>query len=214
MQHITDLFDAEARFLKLHRRRSNFRRMVEHAVWYAESAGKCHIIETGCAWDTGNWEWQGQSTLVWDWLIKTRPDLDITCHSIDITPNSVANSKAQTQHVRYTCGESVFTLATLKTSEIQKCGLLYLDSFDWLADGSNNMQCAFHHVAELAAVYRDLTDSCMIVVDDRHGPEKGKHWMVEGFMSHYLNQPIAFKNHQIGWIKCPPLPNPVELPDA
>lgn len=193
---ILERFDADPRFSRLSRRRNNFRMMVEHVLKFSDTHELAHIIETGSAWDLDNWEGQGQSTLIWDWLIENCTDRGIHAYSIDITPASVENSQKQTSHVEYRCADSVITL---NVADVSHCGLLYLDSYDWTSE--KNLESSFHHMAELATVWAKLPKGCMIVVDDRHGDMKGKHWMVEAFLSEYLKIKPVFRNHQIGWIK-------------
>lgn len=205
--NIAQAFDEQPWASRLARRYGNFRAMCQHAADFADKHGSCYIIETGSAWDKDNWEGQGQSTLIWDWLLKlvNKPKPNETtlpilhALSIDITPTSTENAKAQCSSVCFICGDSVATLNGLDKDLFEKCGLLYLDSFDWTAE--TNLEAAFHHIAELAAVWRLLPDGCMVIVDDRHGDQKGKHWMVEAFMGHYLKKDPVFKNHQIGWVK-------------
>lgn len=195
--NITEAYNEEKRFLNLHRRREPFRIMCEHVVDFASREGGCTIIETGSAWHTGNWRGQGQSTLIWDWLCKLDPRVQAL--SIDIREEATKNAAAQTSKVRYITGDSVSVLAKMDHDVLQECGLLYLDSYDWSIE--TNIESAFHHAAELAAVWRYLPDGCMIAVDDRHGPSKGKHWMVEAFMEHYLKHKPVYKVHQVLWVK-------------
>lgn len=199
--NILERFDQDERFKRLARRRSNFRAMVGHVYNKYREHGAVGIIETGSAWDTGNWEGQGQSTLIWDWLIEQvgGSNAQIDCTSIDVRQESVDNSKAQTKFVEYICGDAVAEIAKLNSAHFTNVFLLYLDSYDWTPQ--LNIESAFHHMAELTACYRLLPPGCMVVVDDRHGDEQGKHFMVEAFFSHYLKLNPVFKNHQIGFIK-------------
>lgn len=177
--------------------------MCEHAVLFAEKHTKCQIIETGSAWDKDNWEGQGQSTLIWNWLLdKTACEpYFMRALSIDITPTSTENAKQQAKRVDFVCADSVKTLNNLHTTHpdaLPFCGLLYLDSYDWSEE--MNLESSFHHMAELATCWESLPSGCMIVVDDRHGEMAGKHWLVDAFMKKLGITPV-FKNHQIGWIK-------------
>lgn len=195
--NIAEAFNDDKRFLGLHRRRHPFRLMCQHAVDFADEHGECQVIETGSAWDTGNWRGQGQSTVIWDWLANL--DDRIKVLSIDIRDESTKNAKAQTSKVEYITADSVKALNELTAARYSKCGLLYLDSYDWTME--RNIESAFHHAAELGACWRLLPDGCMIAVDDRHGPSKGKHWMVEAFMEHYLKHQPMFKVHQVLYVK-------------
>lgn len=178
-------------FKKLGKRSGTFFQMIKHL----ETSPGGWIIETGCAWHTGNWGGQGQSTLIWDWVIDQRPD--IHCMSIDLSQEHVDTAMSQTKSVNYVCADSVKTLNDLDDA-LTDCRLLYLDSFDW--SEALNLESAFHHMAELAACWRHLPAGCMIVVDDRWGHMRGKHWLVEGFMSKLGIKP-AFCEYQIGWVK-------------
>jgi cephalosporin hydroxylase len=190
-------FDQHDGFKRLARRRENFRTMVAHVLDFSAVHVGCSIIETGSAHDTDNWEGQGQSTLIWDWLMSKQ--VLVSALSIDITPKSVETAASQCPAVKFICGDSVKSLNDLDSSVFKKVGLLYLDSFDW--SPAQNLESSFHHMAELATCWRLLPSGCMVVVDDRHGDEEGKHWLVEAFMSHYLKLKPVFRNHQIGWIK-------------
>ncbi len=176
----------------LARRRLNFRHMAEHVSQF----GQCFIVETGTAWDEENWDGQGQSTRVFDWVAEFLKRGKTSVVSIDIRKEASDYARKHTQNVDYIIGDSVSTLSKFQFPE--QIGLLYLDSFDWTQD--LNLQSAFHHMMELATVWAKLPSGCMVVVDDRHGDGKGKHWAVEGFMQTLGIEP-AFKNHQMGWIK-------------
>lgn len=188
---ILDKFDQDPRFQRLARRRNNFRQMVGHAV---ELRGL--IVETGTAWDQDNWGGQGQSTLIWDWLVQQDPLLK--AYSIDIRQEGIDTAQSQTTGVEFFCGDSVKTLYELSDNEKSAISVLYLDSFDWTPE--LNFQSALHHLAELTSVWSSLRSGCMVVVDDRHGEQKGKHFLVEAYMTALGIQP-CFKNHQVGWIK-------------
>lgn len=177
---------------RLRKRGPNFAMMVDHV----ESRGAGMIVETGTARIKGNWEGDGQSTLIWDWLAEELGSIEVV--SIDITPENIAAAESQTKNVHYMLGDSVKTLAEFNDSAISRMSLLYLDSFDW--DESLNLESPFHHLCELAVLWAKLPSGCMVAVDDRHGEQKGKHWLVEGFMKSLDIKPV-FKNHQMGWVK-------------
>lgn len=189
--NILNEFDLNPNFQKLGRRGKNFRAMIEHVLKYSGSL----IVETGTAWDKNNWEGQGQSTLIWDWLLSRCEDLSLPI-SIDVREEGISVAKGQTQNVRFICGDAVKVLGEL--AEPGKIHLLYLDSYDWTPE--TNIESAAHHLMELTSIWPKLPLGCMVVVDDRHGEFQGKHWMVEAFMKKVSAQ-VAFKNHQIGWIK-------------
>jgi hypothetical protein len=190
--NIGELFDRQQWAKQLARRARNFRVMCEHAGKFQGGV----VIETGTAWDEGNWEGQGQSTIVWDWLAGHRPGLEI--HSIDIRPEAIETAQTQTSRITFHCGDSPKVLNSLSDDVLSRCCVLYLDSFDWTPQ--LNIQSSMHHLGELCAVWAKLPKGCLIAVDDRHGNDAGKHLMVEAFMKCLGYEPI-FKNHQIGWIK-------------
>jgi hypothetical protein len=175
--------------------------MVEHVWESVKLKGSANILETGCAWDKDNWEGQGQSTLIWDWLIDAAKTdgRSISAMSVDITPTSIESARKQTKNIELVLSDSVKHLNSLHSVYLEHTFLVYLDSFDWSIE--KNLESSFHHMAELATIWSGLPQGCMIVVDDRHGDHVGKHWMVETFLSHYLKMTPVFKNHQIGYIK-------------
>lgn len=160
-------------FSKLHHRAGAFQFMVDRLM---RSEG--YIIETGSAWDRGNFEGQGQSTLIWDLCAAKNPDLKVI--SIDKSEEAIKTAKDQTKNVSFFHGDSVRVLTDLSAGvKLPRAVLLYLDSYDWHED--LNIESAHHHLCELAAVFSRLPPGCMIAVDDCHGPLRGKHWMVEHF---------------------------------
>jgi hypothetical protein len=177
---------------KLAHRGETFRQIFR----YLDAAPSGWIVETGTARIEGNWAGDGQSTLLWDRVAETRPDLAV--QSIDLDRKAVETAMHQTKHVQFTCGDSVQALG--RFPEPEKIRLLYLDSFDWQPDPTVNLDSAFHHMAELAAVWANLPSGCLVVVDDRHGEGWGKHFMVEFFMEKLGIEPL-FKAYQIGWVK-------------
>ncbi len=165
--------------------------MIEHLL----NSDKGCIIETGTAWDKDNWEGQGQSTLIWDWICgRTKHE----AYSIDLNPEAAKHALDHTMNVELITGDSVKTLSSMADRILENCVLLYLDSYDWSPEA--NLDSAFHHMAELTCVWSKLPAGCMIVVDDRHGDMKGKHFMVELFMDKLGIKPV-FKDYQIGWVK-------------
>jgi len=198
---ISEAFNATTWAPKLARRKNTFEAMINH-VWNKAGGGDpVFIVETGSAWDMGNWDGQGQSTLIWDWLIEEGKahGKNIRAYSVDINEESVTTARFQVKNVDVVLSDSVKFLNGLTPWVLNNAALVYLDSYDWSQE--RNIESAFHHMAELAAVWRDLRPGCMVAVDDRHGDYKGKHWLVEAFMGHYLKTAPAFKSHQIGWIK-------------
>lgn len=188
--NILEKFKAQSFYPRLGRRGPNFALMVQHVL---EIEGRSTILETGCAWDKDNYEGQGQSTLLWDWLAGEMVGLNVV--SIDITEASVKSAKEQTTRVNYILGNSIIELS--KFEDPEDIALLYLDAYDWTPE--MNLESAAHHLMELTGIFARLRPGTMVVVDDRHGEFKGKHWMVEEYFKQLKVKPV-FKNYQIGWI--------------
>lgn len=185
-------FTKQAFFKGLKHRAFTFLKMMEHLDHQTEPFS---IIETGCAWDKGNWEGQGQSTLIWDWVAHQKP---CNVYSFELSEENIEIAVSQTTKVNFIHGDSVSNLSNMPAETLNNCKLLYLDSYDWheLAD----IESAFHHASELMMVWRELPSGCMISVDDRHTRDKGKHWLVHHFMENLKIEPV-FVDYQIGWIK-------------
>lgn len=133
------------------------------------------ILETGCARLEGNWAGDGQSTLLWDFIVG---DTGGRATSIDINAKSCSVAASLAKRVEIKNSDSISWLASNGAS-CAELDLLYLDSFDY--DGSPF--AALHHCGELAAVYRYLKSGCMIAVDDCHADNAGKHVYVAGFFA-------------------------------
>lgn len=192
---LADSFQKNKIFNRLDRRRFTFWKMMEHL-------DKCepgYIVETGCTRSDDNWEGDGQSTLIWDW-VATETDMKFRPISIDITEEFIKLSESKTKKVVYECGDSVQTLNKFVQADyaIEQTRLIYLDSFDWSKEA--HLDSSFHHMAELATVWNKLPHGCLIVVDDRHSAQLGKHFMVALFMEKLGIKPL-FEEYQIGWIK-------------
>lgn len=185
-------------FKKLGSRENTFRMIYKHMSRYTSGT----IIETGTARTKDNWRGDGQSTLIWDLFlqdnIKDEARPEWKCVSIDIDKKNIDVARGQTSHIEYRCGDSVKVLSRLSLSYVTNCRLLYLDSFDWTP--ALNFESSFHHLCELATIWRLLPSGCLIVVDDRHDPNNGKHWMVQRFMDKAGIEP-AFCDYQVGWVK-------------
>jgi hypothetical protein len=192
-QNVVELFDKEFG-PKLHARASGFRYMIEHLEQAPHVTPV--IIETGTARQKGNWGGDGQSTLIWDFWLKYRSGRGI---SVDISEEACHAAVNQVDHVFVYCTDSVRFLGLKETvNYAQACYLLYLDSFD--LDISDPIPSALHHLMELTAVWADLPSGCLIVVDDCHSKEVGKHIFVEKFMEHLGIEP-ALTGYQRGWLK-------------
>lgn len=121
---------------------------------------KCHIVETGTVRQVGNWEGDGQSTIVWNDLAAGRNGSVIT---IDIDPVGKALvAELRLDLTTAITGDSLEILPTLTKS----IDLLYLDSFD--IDFSNPQPAADHHLLELHAALPLLHPGSIVAVDDNY----------------------------------------------
>jgi len=192
---IKEKFNSQPWAKALSYRKDAFAFMIDH-VEKSAALGLNQIIETGTARTPGNWQGDGQSTLIWDWLAAEVNGTKVI--SIDINPKAVENAREQTNRVKYIVGDSVEKLRTQTTKTISKVSLLYLDSldFDW---GLPNV-AADHSLKELLVVWDQLPSGCLIVVDDCHSPYRGKQTAIASFMANQGISP-AFSGFQMGWIK-------------
>lgn len=115
------------------------------------------IVETGCARQVGNWAGDGQSTVVWDWIVR---QLGGSASSFDIADASVTVARTLAPNATIVQEDSVIALRRYKNPE--GIDLLYLDSYDW----TGTLDSPMHHLAELASVYSRLRSGCLIAVDD------------------------------------------------
>lgn len=184
-------------FSRLGQREESFKAAIARIIKNQE---KTFIIETGSAWNTDNWEHQGQSTLIWNACAEENENLQVI--SIDINPKAVETASLATRKVLFLCGDSVTMLSRLPDDVVSRTSLLYLDSFDWSLEG--NIESAHHHLCELAAVYARLPSGCLVMVDDCHADLAGKHWMIEHFFLKLGVHPF-FKGYQTIWVKPEPM---------
>jgi hypothetical protein len=145
-------------------RASTFRRTFE----YLDTVeGRLTIVETGCTREVGNWQGDGQSTLLFDKYVSTR-DSESLCVTVDISESSVATCRAiVSSRVSVNQDDSVVFLGNFANearAANRRIDLLYLDSFD--LDRSHWYPSAIHHLKELTAAIRCLHERSLVVVDD------------------------------------------------
>ncbi len=175
------------------------------------------IVETGCTRKSGDWEGDGQSTVLFDKYVSLR-DRESVVYSVDIDPASVAEArKLVSDRVTVTQEDGVRFLAQLARRLMQEgrtIDLLYLDSFD--VDWIYWQKSAAHHVKELCAAIRSLRPDTLVVVDDspleglfmsneqkqiqftRHPTVGGKGRMVAEFAA-MAGAKLEFVGYQTGW---------------
>jgi len=125
------------------------------------------IVETGCARLAGNWAGDGQSTVLFDRYISAR-DPESVCYTVDVNPVSVSEcKKLVSSRIQVIQDDSVHFLTAL-ARDFCRAGkyidFLYLDSFD--LDMTYWYPSAIHHLKELTAVMRCMTERSIVVVDD------------------------------------------------
>lgn len=183
---------------RLGKRENGFQCAIEHL---AEQDAFFTIIETGTARKAGNWDGDGQSTLIWDWLSQNFSNVSSYggVLSIDIDADGIKEAESQTKRVSYKEGDSLMVLQEIvNDSRVEGCKLLYLDSWDW--DWNRNLEVALHHMFELAILYARLPKGCMIMVDDCHTQDLGKHAVIRQFFEKLGKRPV-FEAYQTAWIK-------------
>jgi hypothetical protein len=133
------------------------------------------IIETGCARTEGNWDGDGQSSLLFDAYIKEFGGQFMT---VDISPESTKYclSKMQCERSAVCEGDSIkflYGLGKNMQKNSSQINLLYLDSFDAPRDDlAITNKSALHHLYELTSIMPSLAPGCLIGVDDN--------WVVNG----------------------------------
>jgi SAM-dependent methyltransferase len=176
---ISDFDRQFARVLGFSRRWQAFRLIAEELI---QKGRPVHILETGCARQTDNWDGDGQSTLVWDFLINA---LGGSAVSFDISPQSVEYAKSRVSKAEVRCIDSVIGLRQYQHVEL--LDLVYLDSYD-LTDG---IESPTHHLAELTSIYPRLPSGCLIAVDDCVNEQHGKHRFVRDWLSTLGLEPLV-----------------------
>jgi hypothetical protein len=140
-----------------------------------------HIAETGCARQADNWNGDGQSTQVWNWIIERTGGSAI---AFDINPGAVAYAKTVAPLVDVKCIDSVQGLRMIPHAE--KLDFLYLDSYDV----TPGIESPTHHLAELTSIYPRLPPGCLIAVDDCKINGNGKDRFVKAWLSSLGVEPI------------------------
>lgn len=180
-------------FNKLGKRQAGFLNIIEHL---SNIKGISYIIETGTVRYEDNWEGDGHSTCIWDWCAEQNNDIKPI--SIDINPKNIETSKLQTKNIEYICKDSILALNNMNEEILSNTKLLYLDSYDWNME--EHLESSFHHMCELASIWSKLPKGCMVVVDDCHAINLGKHVMIQYFFAKMGKEPV-FTGYQTGWMK-------------
>lgn len=152
-------------------------------------------IETGTMRQPDNWCGDGQSTRVWDFACQL--DSGLACLSVDKDLAACVMAESHTS-VQVHCADSVLFLSRLRTDILARARVLYLDSFDWSPNLA--LASALHHLKELTAAWRALPSGCLVMVDDCHADDAGKHVLVKDFMDHLEVKPV-YTGYQTAWVK-------------
>lgn len=151
-----------------------------------------YIAETGCIREKGNWMGDGQSTLLWDWLLEKKDGAGIC---VDISDDACSLACDLTEVMVPICSNSINVLAEHRI--VEKLDLLFLDSFDYQPPYALS---ELHHAAELGAAWHRLPSGCLIAVDDCHGTHEGKHTIVKAFFDR-MGIPARFVGYITVWEK-------------
>lgn len=149
------------------------------------------IVETGSLRIPGNYEGDGQSSLLWELLVQYNGGHFV---SVDIDPEATKIASGICARGEFHTTDSIGFLRNFR--DAKDIDILYLDSMDF--DGSD--QSAVHHGKELAAIYDRLPSGCLIAVDDCHTAEKGKHIEVKKFFDSIGVDPMMQSYIHI-WVK-------------
>lgn len=175
---------------KLGKRRKTFRKMFE--ILEKQQKDNYLIVETGCARADQSWEGDGQSTLMFDSFVRHYGG---EVHTVDISESNCAFARsAVSKNTTVHCSDSVDFLWNSKFD--RPPDLLYLDSFD--LDVNNPHPSARHHIKELLASIRFLSDETLIVIDDNYADGISKGLYVEEFMADIKAEKV-FSGYQVAW---------------
>jgi len=183
------------------------------------------IIETGCLRKKDNFL-DGQSTLLFDKYTLSRGE-NSKVYTVDINPESTETCKeVVSKNVEITTNDSVRYLNNLSDSfkkNQTKVSMFYLDSFD--VDWRYPYPSAAHHLKELVAINKILSEDTLVVVDDspavgnltQNENESDQTWKVlsspsppptiggKGFLVHeyasHVGAKLVFSHYQAAWNK-------------
>lgn len=156
------------------------------------------VVETGGLRQPGNFEGDGQSTVIFDAYVQFRRGQLI---SIDLDPACAA-------HTREYCSPRAFPVTAdsvgffhllSSLGEQRPIDLLYLDSMD--LDQSNPAPSAQHHLKELTAIMPRLGPGSLIAVDDNPlvgGQRQGKGYLLTEFLN-AIGARQLFDGYQALW---------------
>ena len=146
---------------KLGKREHAFRTLT------AQLPQNCTIVETGTIRTLGNWEGDGQSTIIWDIFAE---QLGGQVWTIDL--DDTGAELVEQLQLKKTIAIVDDSLDMLPKLKLKKIDLLFLDSCD--VDWNNPTPSADHHLAELLEAWPMLGAGSIVAVDDNmNGTGKG-----------------------------------------
>lgn len=154
------------------------------------------IIETGCLRIPGNWEGDGQSSFMFDAMVRDRHGVFL---SIDVTPECVDTARrACSSATQLICNNSIAALYALSQITHEPASLLYLDSFD--LDRSDPMPSAIHHLMELTAARSLIGPGTIVCVDDYAVGDQqgGKGLLLDKFFTD-IRAEVLHSGYQKAW---------------
>ncbi len=153
------------------------------------------VVETGCLRIPGNWEGDGQSTFMFDALVRACGGVLI---SIDATNESIDSARsACSSATQLIENDSVSALHALTQIVSKQLDLLYLNSFD--LDPANPLPSAIHHALELTAARPLIGSGTVICVDDYAvGSAGGKGMIVDRFLAN-IRAKVLYSGYQKIW---------------
>lgn len=153
---------------------------------------KVGILETGCLREPGNWAGDGQSTLVWDWIVSRKRGRGA---SLDIDHSACAIARTHVKAMGVLAADSIGFLSGFGAWPVS---LLYLDAYDYLP--GDEVNAAMHQVAEVAAVWKNLPSGCLIASDDNFDALTGKGTLVHRLLGSFGIKPIVL-SYVLVWRK-------------
>jgi predicted O-methyltransferase YrrM len=145
---------------KLGRRADTFRQVFQRLLEIKPH--NITVVETGSLREPGNWAGDGQSTILFDELIKSTGG---RVFSVDIcSEHTTIARKLVSDNVILVNGNSLNFLNALS----QPIDLLYLDSFD--LSHQDPLPSASHHLFELLAAAKNLHTGSIVCIDDTWWP--------------------------------------------
>jgi hypothetical protein len=178
---------------KLGVRAHTFRAVLREAI----TLDAKNIVETGCMRKAGNWQGDGQSTLIWAAFNHWKGSGYF--NSVDLNQEAVDLAR---EAIKDYSGCQVFSGDSVKFLYDHKLmiDILYLDSYD--VDMANPEPAAQHCLFELLAAMPRLHKNSIVFIDDSpvtNGDLGGKGLHVARFMKHLGILPFTF-DYQVAWL--------------